>query len=100
MATQLHFNTCLFENCKFAMSFSESKMIAHVLWLAQEVTVRLHCQLLKRSINCVMVLLRSRSVCKPTVSAKPQTEHRFGSGLIYTVQVQTWFSYGEILKNI
>ena len=74
------------------MSFSESKMIAHVLWLAQEVTVRLHCQLLKKTINHAMVLLRSRSVCKPTVAAKPQTEPRFGSGLIYSVQIQTWFS--------
>ena len=92
MATQLHFNTCLFENCKFAMSFSESKMIANVLWLAQEVTVRLHCQLLKRSINCVMVLLRSRSVCKPTVSAKPQTEHRFESDLLLKGQMSPWGS--------
>ena len=89
-----------FENCKLAMICSESKIIVLVLWLAQEVTVRLHCQLLKRSINCAMVLLRSRSVCKPIVSAKLQPEHRFGSGLIYSVQIQTWFSYGEILINI
>ena len=34
-------------------------------------TVRLHCQLLKKPINRVRVLLRSRSVRKPAVSAKP-----------------------------
>ena len=82
------------------MSCSESKMIVLIMWLAQEVKVRLHCQLVKRSINHAMVLLGSRSVRKPTVSAKPQTEHRFGSGLIYSVEIQTWSSYGEILKNI
>ena len=80
------------------MSRCESKMIVLVLWLAQEVTVRLHCQLLKKTINRAMVMLMSRSVCKPTVAAKFQTEHRFKSGLICSVQIQTWFSYREILK--